>query len=119
MIQEKILLIDLNPLFPVPKIVPPMEEQLPNESRKFWDGVTNAIVNKQYSLATTLKQEIEERQRNKAAERKNSNKEWQPRFFKGAVTPIGKPELTSDGEEALRGLHEDRYQLEENKEYGA
>ncbi|PSN62421.1 hypothetical protein BS50DRAFT_118320 [Corynespora cassiicola Philippines] len=117
--SEKILLIDLNPLFPVPKTIPPLEAQLPNESRKFWEGVTNAIVGKQYSLATTLKQEIEERQRQKAAERKAANKEWQPRFFKGALTPVGKPDLTEDGEVALKRLHEDDWTLEENKELGA
>ncbi|KAF2732816.1 hypothetical protein EJ04DRAFT_578122 [Polyplosphaeria fusca] len=117
--SEKILLLDLNPLFPVPKIVPPMDEQLPNESRKFWDGVTSAIVNKQYSLATTLKQEIEDKQRQSAARRKEADKEWQPRFFTGAVTPIGKPDLTKDGEEALKGLHADNFKLEPNKEYGA
>lgn len=117
--QEKLLLIDLNPLFPMPKNVPPLEEQLPNESRKFWESVTNAIVNKQYSLATTLKQEIEEKQRAKAAERKSENREWQPRFFTGALTPVGKPDLTPDGQEALRGLHEDRFKLEPNKENGA
>ncbi|KAF2714088.1 oxysterol-binding protein-like protein [Pleomassaria siparia CBS 279.74] len=116
---EKILLLDLNPLFPVPKTVPPMEEQLPNESRKFWEGVTNAIVNKQYSLATTLKQELEERQRARAAERKAENKEWQPRFFTGALTPVGRPALTKDGEVALKGLHEDKFLLEPNKELGA
>lgn len=117
--SDKHLLLDLNPLYPVAKNIPPIEEQLPNESRKFWEGVTNAIVNKQYSLATTLKQEIEENQRNKAAERKTADKEWQPRFFTGAVTPAGKPELTKDGEEALRGLHDDKFKLEPNKEYGA
>lgn len=117
--SEKILLIDLNPLFPIPKTVPPLEEQLPNESRKFWDGVTNAIVNKQYSLATTLKQEIEDKQRKKAAERKETGKEWQPRFFTGAVTPIGRPDLTPDGEEALKRLHEDKYALDPNKDYAA
>lgn len=117
--QEKLLLIDLDPLFPMPKNVPPLEDQLPNESRKFWDAVTNAIVNKQYSLATTLKQEIEEKQRAKAAERKSENREWQPRFFTGALTPVGKPDLTPDGQEALRGLHEDRFHLEPNKENGA
>ncbi|KAF2466647.1 oxysterol-binding protein-like protein [Lindgomyces ingoldianus] len=117
--SEKILLIDLNPLFPVPKIVPPIDQQLPNESRKFWQNVTAAIVNKQYSQATALKQEIEEKQRQKAAERKEVGRDWQPRFFTGAVTPVGKPDLTSDGEEVLRGLHKDSWALEENKEYGA
>ncbi|KAF2641239.1 hypothetical protein P280DRAFT_517447 [Massarina eburnea CBS 473.64] len=118
-VSEKHILIDLNPLYPMAKNIPPLEEQLPNESRKFWEGVTNAIVNKQYGLATTLKQEIEEAQRNKAAERKTENREWQPRFFTGAVTPVGKPDLTKDGEEALRGLHGDRFKLEPNKENGA
>jgi hypothetical protein len=34
-------------------------------------------VNKQYGLATTLKQELEEKQREKAKERKEGGKEWQ------------------------------------------
>lgn len=96
-----------------------MEQQLPNESRKFWNGVTQAILNQEYSQATTIKQEIEDRQRKKAAERKEKGSEWQPRFFTGAVTPVGKPELTKDGEEALRGLHEDKFELVPNKELGA
>lgn len=70
-------------------------------------------------MATTLKTEIEEKQRQKAAERKAADKEWQPRFFTGAVTPIGKPDLTKDGEEALKGLHEENYDLPPNQEYGA
>ncbi|KAL6709440.1 hypothetical protein ACN47E_001375 [Coniothyrium glycines] len=118
-VAEKNLIIDLNPLDPVAKIVPPLEEQLPNESLKFWDGVTNAIVGRQYSLATTLKTEIEEKQRAKAAERKSADTEWKPRFFTGAVTPIGRPDLTQDGEEALKGLHADNYKLQPNTDYGA
>jgi hypothetical protein len=117
--QEKILLIDINPLTTIPKIIPPMEQQLPNESRKFWERVTNAIVGKQYALATTLKHEIEEKQRKKAAERKERNSEWQPRFFTGVVTPVGRPELTADGEQAVAGLHKGDFVLPENKEYGA
>jgi len=116
---EKIILIDLNPLFPVAKFVPPVEDQLPNESRKFWASVTEAILNKQYSLATQLKQELEERQRDKAADRKARNVEWQPRFFTGATTPIGKPDLTKDGEDVLKGLHMNQFKLEPNKELGA
>ena len=117
--QEKNLIIDLNPLEPVAKIVPPLEDQLPNESLKFWEAVTNAIVGKQYALATTLKTEIEEKQRAKAAERKTADKEWQPRFFTGVVTPVGRPDLTPDGEEALKSLHAENYKLAENKEYAA
>jgi oxysterol-binding protein-related protein 9/10/11 len=96
-----------------------MEDQLPNESRKFWGGVTTAIKGKQYSLATQLKHAIEDQQRDKAADRKARGSEWQPRFFTGAVTPPGRPDLTEDGEAALRGLREDDFRLEENKEYGA
>ncbi|KIW02851.1 hypothetical protein, variant [Verruconis gallopava] len=116
---EKILLIDLNPLSPVPKTIPPIEQQCKNESKRFWEGVTRAILNKQYGLATTLKQELEEKQRQKAKERKEKGQEWQPRFFTGAVTPVGKPDLTEDGKEALRRLQALDYTLEENKEYGA
>lgn len=116
---ERILLIDLNPLFPVAKFVPPVDDQLPNESRKFWSGVTEAILSKQYNLATQLKQELEERQREKAADRKARDVEWQPRFFTGATTPVGKPDLTKDGEDVLKGLHMNQFKLEPNKELGA
>lgn len=81
--------------------------------------MTKAIVGKQYSVATNLKTEIEEKQRQKAAERKAADKEWQPRFFTGAVTPIGRPDLTKDGEEALKGLHEENFELPPSQEYGA
>ncbi|KAI5205941.1 hypothetical protein AUEXF2481DRAFT_3121 [Aureobasidium subglaciale EXF-2481] len=116
---DKTLLIDVNPLWPVQKIVPPAEQQLPNESRKFWNSVTEAILSKQYSKATTEKQELEERQRQKAADRKARNVEWSPRFFTGATTPAGFPELTEDGKKVLLGLQNGDYHLEESKETGA
>ncbi|MCJ1373785.1 hypothetical protein MMC20_005015 [Loxospora ochrophaea] len=117
--SEPQLLIDLNPLFPVPKIIPPQTTQLPNESQRFWASVTEAILGKQYGQATKLKQELEERQRQKAAARKAQNEEWEPRFFTGAVTPIGKPDLTDDGRLALKGMHEDNYNLKESTVTGA
>ncbi|KAF7715102.1 Oxysterol-binding family protein [Penicillium ucsense] len=117
--KEPRLLIDVTPLHPVEKAVPPQEQQLPNESLKFWGQVTNAIVDKQFTEATRLKQEIEERQRQKAAERKEKNEEWKPRFFVGATSPLGKPELTQDGEKALQGIRSGDYRLEENKLLGA
>jgi hypothetical protein len=107
-----LLLVDLNPLLPVAKIVPSEEDQLPNESRKFWSEVTQAIYARDFGRATQLKHEIEEKQRQKAAARISRNEEWKPRFFVGAVTPVGRPSLTKDGEEALKGLHERRYSLE-------
>ena len=112
-------LVDLNPLFPVPKIVPAESEQLPNESRRFWHDVTQSILNRQFGLATKLKQELEERQREKAAERKAQDVEWTPRFFTGSVTPVGRPELTQEGKIVLQGLHEGNYQLQESLITGA
>ncbi|KAK1146703.1 hypothetical protein N8T08_002776 [Aspergillus melleus] len=117
--NEPRLLIDIGPLFPIPKEVPSDDEQLSNESRKFWSGVTEAILDKRYGQATRLKQEIEERQRQRAAERQAKNETWQPRFFTGAVTPLGRPELTEEGQKALEGLRRGKYDLEESESKGA
>lgn len=111
--------MDLLPLTVAPKLLPPVEKQLPNESIRFWSGVTEAISARQFSHATALKHELEERQRSKAKEREEAGKEWKPRFFIGAVTPLGKPELTDDGKEVLRGLQEEKWDLKENEELGA
>lgn len=113
------LLIDITTLLPAAKTVPPEEDQLSNESRKFWSGVTEAIMDKRYSQATKLKQDIEERQRQKAAERQKNNETWNPRFFSSAVTPSGKPELTEEGYRTLKGISNGDYKLEENKTQGA
>ncbi|MCJ1452751.1 hypothetical protein MMC28_003094 [Mycoblastus sanguinarius] len=117
--RESNLLIDLKPLFPTPKIIPPLDQQLPNESRRFWAAVTTAIKSKQFTEATKLKQELEERQREKATERKEKNEEWRPRFFTNAVTTNGKPDLTDDGRKALEGLQAEDYGLRESEVTGA
>lgn len=101
------------------KIVPPEKDQLPNESRRFWAEVTQAIVTKQYSQATKLKQELEERQRDKAAERESRNEEWKPRFFTEPLKPEGRPELTEEGRLALKGLQAGDFHLEESVITGA
>ncbi|KAL2059387.1 hypothetical protein ABVK25_000680 [Lepraria finkii] len=72
--KDPSLLIDLKPLFPLPKIIPPLEKQLPNESQRFWASVTAAIKGKQFNEATKLKQELEERQREKANQRKEKER---------------------------------------------
>lgn len=104
---------------PVPKLIPPEEHQLPNESRRFWHDVTEAIVDKRYGDATNLKQQIEQRQRDKAAERDVRKAEWQPRFFTEQLGPRGKPELTQEGRNLLKGMQERNYHLEESGETGA
>lgn len=106
------LLVDIGPLYPVPKVVPPQEVQLPNESRKFWSGVTDAINKKEYNQATKLKQELEERQREKASVRKEKNEQWEPRFFTVTIAPSGKPELTEEGKSVLKGLHDGNFELQ-------
>ncbi|KAI5308530.1 hypothetical protein KEM55_005484, partial [Ascosphaera atra] len=117
--DKKELLIDVSPLYPVPKEVPPEDQQLPNESRKYWSGVTNAILTKEYSLATKRKQELEENKRREAAERQEKNEEWVPRFFKGHIDASGKPELTDEGKRVLEKLHANSYELEEKPGSGS
>lgn len=106
-------------MMPEPKIIPPANDQLPNESRKIWAPVTEAILNKQYNAATEAKTEIEERQRQKAAERKARNVEWSPRFFTAALTPAGRPELSREGKEALAKLQQNDFKLQPSVETGA
>ncbi|KFY44104.1 hypothetical protein V494_01639 [Pseudogymnoascus sp. VKM F-4513 (FW-928)] len=113
--KTQIPIIDLTPLSLVPKILPPPTSQLPNESLRYWSGVTEAITSRQFGRATVLKTEIEERQRRKAREREESGVEWSPRFFVGSVTPLGKPELTGDGELALKRLGAGEWEIEESK----
>lgn len=117
--EPKLLIIDLAPLAVAPKDLPPKEKQLPNESLRFWSGVTDAIHSRQYSRATSLKQELEERQREKAKKRTEEGVEWQPRFFTGVVTPLGKPDLTKEGKEVLKGLQEGIWDLKESDVTGA
>lgn len=105
-------MIDLDPLFPEPKTCPPPDAMLPNESRKMWEGVTEAIHARDYGRATQLKSEIEERQREKAAARATEGVEWRPRFFEAPALAAGRPRLSADGEKALKGLHTSDYKLE-------
>jgi len=106
---DKQLLIDLQPLFPVPKSCPPPDQQLPNESRTFWAEVTTAINEKRFGDATRIKQDLEQVQRDKAAKRKELSAEFQPRFFTSVTESSGKPELTAYGKLALKGLDEGKY----------
>lgn len=85
-----------------PKVLPPTEQQLPNESLTLWGKVTEAIHAKQFSRATTLKQELEEAQREKARERERKGESWQPVFFVQATDKAGKPALTEKGREVLK-----------------
>lgn len=62
--------------------------------------MTEAIINKEFGQATKHKQEIEQKQRETAAERKRQGKEFTPRFFNEDISN-GRPTLTEAGREAL------------------
>jgi hypothetical protein len=73
--EEYITLIDLSALSVIPKVVRPIERQLPHESRKLWDSVTEKLLKKEFSEATREKVVIEQKQRDEAAERKRKGVE--------------------------------------------
>lgn len=110
--KTKQVLLDLAPLFPVPKLVPPPEQQLPNESRKLWADVSNAINARQYNDATRIKQDIEQQQRDRAAERERERKAFKPRFFTQVTDPSGRPELTDEGRRALQNMQTLQFHLD-------
>ncbi|KAG6331828.1 hypothetical protein ID866_7258 [Astraeus odoratus] len=93
-------LVDLAALQVVPKVVRPLEKQLPNESRKLWDSVTSSLLKKEYSDATKHKLAIEQRQRDEASERKRKGQEFIPRYFE-KDTSSGVPVLTAAGWKAV------------------
>lgn len=84
----------------VQKQVRPLSQQGPLESRKVWQPVSSALFSKDYTKATREKQNIEEIQRQKAAERKANKQEFNSVFFKLPVVN-GKPELKPAGVNAL------------------
>jgi oxysterol-binding protein-related protein 9/10/11 len=110
---DKQLLIDLAPLMPVPKICPPPEEQLPNESRRMWKDLTQALQEKRYSDANRIKQDIEQRQRDKAAERQKNDVTWKPRFFAEVTDDAGRPHLSAEGQNLLAGMQKKDFKLAE------
>lgn len=65
-------LMDMMNLPALPKIVAPLEEQKPQESRKIWHDVTLAIQEGRFDAATKAKRALEDAQRSKTAERKSS-----------------------------------------------
>ncbi|AEO59907.1 hypothetical protein MYCTH_2308567 [Thermothelomyces thermophilus ATCC 42464] len=99
--EDQITIVDIAPLNVAPKVLPPPEKQLPHESLQLWGEVTKAILAKQFSRATTLKQELEEAQREKARERERKGETWKPVFFEQATDKAGKPSLTDKGREVL------------------
>ncbi|CAG8654756.1 6888_t:CDS:2, partial [Paraglomus occultum] len=103
--NETRLVLNMEAIDPIPKIVKPIAEQGPLESRKVWQNVTSAILSKDYSHATKEKQLVEERQRQKAAAAKAKKEEFEPAFFKLPVVN-GQPQLKDDGIQMLKQLND-------------
>lgn len=94
-----------------PKVIPPQDQQLPNESIRLWSGVTNAINAKQFSKATQVKVELEEEQREKARQREANKETWQPVYFKHVTGNGGKPDLTEKGLQVLEKAQKGEWTL--------
>ncbi|SJX63197.1 related to OSH6-member of an oxysterol-binding protein family [Sporisorium reilianum f. sp. reilianum] len=103
--KEARLLLSINDIDPISKAVRPLSAQDEMESRRIWEPVTTAILAKKYSEATKHKQDIEQRQRNVAAERKRKGETFIPRFFDADISD-GRPKLTEEGRKALDGENE-------------
>ncbi|KZT33032.1 hypothetical protein SISSUDRAFT_1027985 [Sistotremastrum suecicum HHB10207 ss-3] len=97
---EWTLLIDVSYLSVMPKSVRDIPEQLPNESRRLWEGVTNHLLSKEYGEATRVKQTIEQAQRDLAASRKKKGEVFQPVYFESEIES-GEPILTATGRALL------------------
>jgi len=67
---------------PYEKNVRPIEDQLPNESRRLWLEVSNALAEKDQVKATDEKTKLEEAQREGARDRADRSLEWEPKLFK-------------------------------------
>ncbi|KAF8804607.1 hypothetical protein BYT27DRAFT_7106663 [Phlegmacium glaucopus] len=99
--DEWMTLLDLSTLHVVPKVVRPLAKQDPRESRKLWENVTNNLLKKEYSEATKEKIEIEQRQRDEAAERKRKGAPFIPRYFVQDYDD-GYAALTAEGVAAVK-----------------
>ncbi|KAM0667411.1 hypothetical protein ACQRIT_003551 [Beauveria bassiana] len=110
--EQQYTIIDTAPLQVAPKILPPEDQQAPNESLTLWGNVTKAIHAKQFSKATTIKQELEEAQRVKARERERTGAVYAPVYFTHATGNEGQPELTDKGRQILERSQKGEWSLE-------
>lgn len=95
---HKELLFDATNAKHTPPLVRPLEEQDERESQNLWYKTVAALKERNHDAATDEKTRIEDMQREEAAKRAESGKEWQPRLFRRVRGGPGGPE---EGEEAL------------------
>ncbi|TRM60353.1 hypothetical protein BD626DRAFT_505065 [Schizophyllum amplum] len=99
-------LIDLAALQVLPKSVRPLEEMEEYESRKLWASVTDHLLNKEYSEATKEKIDIEQKQRDMAAERKRKGEVFTPKYFVDDISS-GYATLTYVGKSVVEDMVKD------------
>ena len=75
----------------------PLNEQDERESQRLWHSTVAAIREQDHDTATDAKTQVEERQREEAADRAKSDIEWQPKLFRKVPTGSG----GSEGEDGL------------------
>ncbi|KAL3249363.1 hypothetical protein MRX96_056057 [Rhipicephalus microplus] len=78
---EQTVFVDTTTLATTKKVVQPIQQQEPYESRRLWKEVTLALKNKDVNKATSSKTFLEEKQRREASERLHSGHAWKPRVF--------------------------------------
>ena len=88
---DRQLLIDLEPLRPWPKQVRPLEEQGPYESRRFWQHLTNALLERDWNTAQRIKHDIEEEQRRLRKQREERGEPFVAEWMD--LAQHGKPKL--------------------------
>ncbi|KAJ7255359.1 hypothetical protein C8J57DRAFT_607567 [Mycena rebaudengoi] len=108
--EEYATLLDMSAIEVLPKVVRPLEKQLPYESRRLWESVTTRLIKKEFSDATREKVGIEQRQRDEAAERKRKGLEFVPRYFEKNLD-AGYSVLTALGQQAVE---EEMREIEES-----
>ncbi|KAH8120721.1 oxysterol-binding protein family [Phellopilus nigrolimitatus] len=89
------------------KLVAPEDEQEPNESRRLWSNLTEAILDKNMEAATDAKSAVEDAQREDRRRRDENGDEFVPRFFEkrdGRWMP--KIQIPDDAEGATKVIQE-------------
>lgn len=77
--------VDVNKIPIFKKIVQPISEQRENESRRIWVDVTAGLRFNDIDRATNAKARLEQKQRDEAKQRKETNSEWDTKYF----SPVG------------------------------
>lgn len=76
-LQRSELFVDVNEIPIVKKQVRKIAEQKENESRRLWKEVTAGLRLNDIDRATNSKTALEQKQRDEAKQRKDSNLEWE------------------------------------------